>query len=303
MASDASIPVIWHEGTSNGDKRSWYDDAVLMNETFDGVRGFTHHSTFAELPEGSDGAIIVVHGGNEQGRADSVLMDAETLKWSIIVVLCDDESAFNTRLLQAPNRKLWQQMPIPGKHDFCDRFLICGYPNDIHRELAKCRDVNRDLDWFFAGQVTHSRRHHCVKFLDRIPNGTLVKTAGFSQGLSREEYYRTLRRCKIAPCPGGPVTPDTIRVAEALEAGCVPLVDMKPGNRGQYPNGYWKYVLKQDPPFRVVNEWFELPVAMQEELAAFPQKTLKLQEWWANYKRSMQDWLRQDIEELRTRCE
>jgi hypothetical protein len=170
--------------------------------------------------------------------------------------------------------------------------------------LAKCRDFSRDLDWFFAGQITHSRRHHCVRFLENIPRGELIKTGGFSQqALSRTDYYTRMSRCKIVPCPGGPVTPDTIRVAEALEAGCVPIVDSKPGNRSEYPGGYWNYVLKQTPPFTVLDEWWQLPNLMQEELARFPQRQQELQIWWANYKRSMQDWLRQDIEELRSRCE
>lgn len=303
MSNTNTIPVVWHEGSSNADGRSRYADATLLNETFDAVGGFTHHSTFRALPAEARGAVIVVHGGNEAGRETTVLTEADTLQWAIIIVICDDESVFDTRLLQSSKRKLWQQMPIPGKHDFCDRFLICGYPDDIHRELTKVQGIPRNLDWFFAGQVTHSRRHHCVHFLENIPRGVLVKTEGFYQGLPHDEYFRYMASCKVVPCPAGPVTPDTIRLAEALEAGCVPIADDKPGNRSEYPSNYWSYVLKQVPPFVILKEWSLLPDIMRHELAVWHAKSFELQVWWKNYKSSMQDWLRQDIEELRSRCE
>jgi hypothetical protein len=275
---------------------------------FDAVGGFTHHSTFAECPAGAKGAVIVVHGGNQQGRSAQVLVDADTLKWAVVIVMCDDESAFNTKLLLSPKRKLWQQMPIPGKHDFCDRFLICGYPHDAKMEIAKARalyegTVQKDLDWFFAGQITHSRRHHCCHFLEAMPRGILVKTEGFYQGLPHDEYFRNMVRCKVVPCPAGPVTPDTIRLAEALEAGCVPIADNKPGNRSDYPSGYWPFVLKQTPPFHILNEWSLLPETMRSELARWDERNRELQIWWQNYKASMYDWLREDIATLRGRCE
>ena len=305
MPSSNQIPVIWHEGSLDGDKRSHYGNTGLLNEMFDATVSyeFIHGSTFRELPTGSTGAIVVVHGGHEAGRESEILGDVNTLSWSVIIIFGDEEGTFNTRLLQAPNRKLWQQTPIPGKHDFCDRFLICGYPCDTQRELRKLEGTLKDTDWFFSGQISHSRRHLCAHFMQNVPNGDFNRTVGFNQGFDRAEYFQRMARAKIVPCPAGPATPDTIRLAEALESGCIPIADDVPGTRTSYPLSYWRYVLKQEPPFPVLTDWADAPNIVAREVAAFPEKTLKLQAWWIEYKRNMQDWLRSDIKELKAKCE
>ena len=304
MLSSNQIPVIWHEGSLDGDKRSHYGNTGLLNEMFDATAPyeFIHGSTFRELPTDSTGAIVVVHGGHEAGRESEILGDVNTLSWSVIIIFGDEEGTFNTRLLQAPNRKLWQQTPIPGKHDFCDRFLICGYPCDTQRELRKLEGTLKDTDWFFSGQISHSRRHLCAHFMQNVPNGDFNRTVGFNQGFDRAEYFQRMARAKIIPCPAGPATPDTIRLAEALESGCIPIADDVPGTRN-FPLGYWRYVLKQEPPFPVLTDWAQAPSIVAAEVATFPEKIIRLHVWWTEYKRSMRDWLQSDIEELKQKCE
>ena len=299
-----SVSVCWHEGSLDGDSRSRYADAGLLNETFDKLGCCNHYTPFNSLPPDTRGAVVVVHGGNEQNQVDNIVADLNTLKWALVVVFCDDEASFNTRRLVAPNRKIWQQMPIPGKHDFVDRRIICGYPGDAPQHLARFnqRSVDRHLDWFFAGQVNHPRRYACTEQLRRIPNGCLVETPGFWQGLSRPEYYEKMSQAKIIPCPAGPVTPDTIRMAEALEAGCVPLIDDKPGARA-FPTGFWPYVLGENPPFPVISDWSDLPRVMDEQLAQWPANRDRCLLWWTGYKQSWIDNMRADIEELRAKCE
>jgi len=302
-SSLGNIPVCWAEGSLDGDKRSRYADAGLLNETFDALGCFTHYTPFNDLPAGTKGAVVVVHGGNMLGRAAQVLTDLNTLNWSLVIVICDDEASFNTRLLMAPNRKIWQQMPIPYHHDFTDRRIICGYPGDAPQHLARFNQwsVDRPLNWFFAGQVNHSRRYQCAEQLEKRSDGLLVKTPGFWQGLGRPEYYEKMSQAKIIPCPAGPVTPDTIRMAEALEAGCVPLIDDKPGSRA-FPAGFWPYVLGENPPFPVVSNWAALSEIMDDQLSQWPANRDRCLEWWNRYKKSWQDNMRADIEELQTKC-
>lgn len=298
------IPVVWHEGSLDlYDNRSHYALSTLINETFDNSDlQFLHCNTWKQLPEKSTGAIVIVHGGHQRKQLEEVLRDLQTLRWSLVMVMCDDESAFPTRKLLGPNRKIWQQMPIPRVHSFADRLMICGYPKDCQEELGKFPTslmVEKPLNWFFAGQVNHVRRYQCVRALSNIDRGVLVETKSFfEQGLDRYTYYFGLARAKFAPCPSGPVTPDTIRMAEALEAGCIPIVDECPGLTSGYPQEYFKNVFGEYPPFPIIKDWSTLPQIIDKELRDWPQNQIRVQKWWKEYKTKMGIWLKEDIGHL-----
>jgi len=297
------MPVVWYEGVLGLEKRSRYGLASLLNESFDNTREFefVHCSGWADLPVGSKEAIVVVHGEHLLAKVGQIEADLNTLDRALVVLFCDETSMFPGRRLEHPRRKIWLQTPVPnGSSSYANRYLICGYPHDAQTHLNHfdVRSVDRPFDWFFSGQVTHGRRTACVQQLRQMKGGLLNETPGFWQGLERSEYYRRMSQAMIIPCPSGPATPDTMRVAEALEAGCVPLVD---GNcsLANYPEGYWNFVLKSPPPFRIVDDWSKLPQIMDEELAKWPANRDALTQWWVEYKRSMSDWLREDWAALR----
>lgn len=296
------LNVVWHEGANSLDNRSRYGIATLLNEAFDFTKQFEfiHRNTMCQLPPDVDEAIVVVHGEHELHQTDQILHDVNRFRRAIVVIIGDDAAMMNTGLFVAPNRKIWQQMSIPSKHNFASRLLICGYPHDAQMHLSPydAMSVDRPLDWFFAGQVTHVRRRQCVNQLKGMQNGSLVETPGFWQGLDRSEYYRRMSQAKIIPCPSGPVTADTIRVAEALEAGCMPIVDgtcPRPG----YPLNYWQYVLGGQPPFPLIYDWNTLPSVIAQELQRWPNNRNIAVEWWKNYKRSMHRWIPDDMAALR----
>ena len=301
MLSSNQIPVIWHEGVLSWEKRSRYGMSTLLNEMFDNTREFEfiHCSTMADLPQNAAEAIVVIHGEHEFNRVDQIEQDLNRLGRSIVVLACDEPGIFPAARIIRPNRKLWIQTPNPHL-PYGDRFMICGYPHDIHMHLANmdAQSADRPLDWFFAGQVTHGRRQMCMAQLRGMSGGRLFETPGFWQGMPRDIYYKNMTLAKVVPCPSGPATPDSMRVAEALEAGCVPIVDAL-CSRGNYPLGYWDTVLKQKPPFRLIEDWTTLPQVMAEELAKWPANRDTLVQWWLAYKNSMCDWLREDVKALR----
>lgn len=296
----SQVPVVWYEGVSGLEKRSRYGIATLLNDAFDGAREFEfwHQDTMSGV---YDGAVVVLHGDHLRNRVDAIRVDLAALAWALVVVIGDEASVFPSSRITAPNRILWQQMPIPGIHNFAKRKLICGYPHDTQMHLANydAMSVDRPHDWFFSGQVNHTRRRLCVDQLQNLRNGDLVCTPGFWQGLDRAEYYRRMAQAKVVVCPAGVSTPDTLRVAEALEAGCVPIVDGLHYRMG-YPTGYWQYVLGEQPPFPLIeDDWRSLPAVMEKVLSEWPSNRNQCVEWWKSYKRKMVSWMSDDLQAIR----
>lgn len=267
--------------------------ATMLNEVLAGYDA-RFVEGFGQLPVSVNGAIVVFHGQHESKKmnvAEHLMKLASPLDWVIWVSLGDEWCEFPYEVLVHKNQILWVQSPKPGKV-IADRYLIEGYhPNTlpiIHGSPAPVRD----LDWFFAGQVTHLRREQCVNALLKCQHGMLLETRGFFQGMPSEEFYKNLRRAKIAPCPAGPGTPDSFRFAEALECGAVPILDaFSPDG----VKGYWDMVLGAHP-FEVIEDWSTLPDVMAKILGHYEEQQRLTQYWWKRYKMALRTlWLSQDL--------
>lgn len=290
------IPVVWYEGVMGLEKRSRYGIATLLNEAFDGANIQFHHQ---DTIDGVNFGVIVLHGDHLRNKSAEIRTFLDRLTWALVVIIGDEASVFPSYALVAPNRIIWQQMPIPGQHDFAKRKLICGYPHDTQMHLMNydVTKIDRQFNWFFSGQVNHIRRRQCTEQLRKLRNGWLMETPGFWQGLEHAEYFKRMSESKICICPAGAATPDTLRVAEALEAGCLPIVDAR-HHRVGYPDGYWQYVLGENPPFPLVTDWDLLPIVIEKELAEWPANRDKCVLWWREYKRRMSNWMEEDIKLL-----
>lgn len=277
----------------------------MLNDAFDGCEKyeFVHRSTMSELPANVDEAVVVIHGEQELTRVTEIQNDLNRLKRALVIIIGDESGQFPGGRLMTLSRKIWYQFPTPGAHaSYSSRNFPCGYPPDIFEYVTpeKAARVDRSLDWSFLGQITHERRQQCALQMRQLKSGFLLENAGFWQGLDRQKYYDILLDSKIVPCPSGPGTPDSFRFAEALEAGCLPIVeDVCPRHR--YPEGFWQNMFGPNPPFPIVKEWSELSVAMEKALREWPENRNIAYDWWKQYKRRLPEWLAADLDYLRSR--
>jgi hypothetical protein len=153
--------------------------------------------------------------------------------------------------------------------------------------------LERDLDWFFAGQINHQRRQDCIAALN-VTGGESVlwPTQGFGQGLPHDEYIQWMNRTKIVPCPSGPATPDSFRMAEALECGAIPIIDAQSLNPATV--GFWNVVLPQHP-LPLIIDWSTLPKIIEGILADYERIHREIHFWWKRYKLDMRQWLAKDL--------
>jgi len=280
------IPVIWFPERVTSACATMLTE-LIKADNLDELDGF-HHL------EGIEYAMVMFHAQhlNTPYGPERLNNLIRPLRGVILVSLGDEGCTFPYAEVTHPNLKWWIQTPKPGRAP-AGRYLLEGYPPDCAQHLAGIHTSARPLDWFFAGQNTHARRHQLIDVLRLLPNGNLLETSSFWAGYSRHTYYFGLSQAKVAPCPAGPLTPDSFRFAEALEAGCVPVLDAYAPD--EIP-GYWDLTLGPGHSFRVVADWANFPEHLAQILANWEAEHRLTQFWWKRYKLQMRsNWLAQDL--------
>lgn len=277
------IPIVFK--TYNPEIRShFFGEQVFIYELI---------KNFVKEYDGLDdlsGAVIFIRGNDNLNYINQFNEDIAKLKWCLIIVTANENNNGFYKMIKHPNCKIWLQTPVFD--DEADFFLPFGWPTEIEYVENK----NRKYNWFFAGQVTHNRRLQCVNSLTFIRGGKLIKTRGFGQGLSHAEYLAYMTNSKVVPCPGGALAPDTFRVYEALESGCIPIVDKHSG-ASFYNGDYWSKVFGFIP-FVSLNDWRDLPEVMQQELSNFDLRQKEILSWWHNYKLKVKENFINQLNEL-----
>lgn len=302
------VPVIWlslHEGI---DARGPWDTAIL-ERLFDGDEWghgieFTHcvgigtratiHHLGAEWTKYGP-AIVVIPARHHCSPEDIFTINDTLSAWtSVLLILCgDEEGKFPWKDIRHPNIRFWVQMPDPDHyadmHDF-GFFFGNGAP------LIDDTMGEKTSSYFFSGQATNPRRKAAFDGLRRMrrASGNLQMTDGFARGFERAEYVGKMDRAWMAPAPSGPRSVDTFRAYEALEQGCVPLVD-RATPAGE--NHYWEFVY-DEVPFPIIEDWEIVGGIIEDMLPYRHLMSARCSAWWQQRKREMTWRLRHDLAKL-----
>jgi len=276
------LDVVWLSLHDDTIARGYWDQGLLedvLAGAYSTMPPVVHHLA----PEGLDGATVVIPARHHAADADRINDLLSPLRWAVVILTGDEDAAFPAADLRHPRMRLWVQSPHPERHEsVAHRPFPCGYPPHVRPALAAIGDAPRTVDVSFAGQVTHPRRHACAAAVEGL-GGEVHASAGFTQGLAPDSYAALLARSRIVACPSGPVHPDTFRIYEALEAGCVPLVD---GHAPGWGHTWWaRGQFGGDPPFPVVVDWSEIGPVVADVLADWPWWAARAQAWWVAHKR------------------
>jgi hypothetical protein len=270
--------VYWHlsDGWWDTALPRWLLDAAVPCQHVIGIE----NAAFAYV------GVICIPGRHSVEHVEQINEAAKHFEKCLFFLYGDEEGIFPEQKLKHGNCSIWWAMPPYGREFKANSVVINGWPTDAQRLIAKYKvpERVRDYDWSFAGQVTHNRREECQRIASGLPRGCFYATPGFTQGMPRENYYLLMNRSKFVLCPGGPCTVDTFRIAEALEAGAIPIADDKAKNP-LFPPGYWNYVFgENDLPFPIVEDWQALPRILKEWLADYPERKRACRTWWSRKK-------------------
>lgn len=255
--------------------------------------------TFEEAT--GDGVVAVIDGTNAD--VEEVNETLSNYKWVLLIVVCDENNLFKTEELNHPNLKLWVQTPRAEK-DYGDaRFFGVGYGfSSEYRSKFTQEYLLKPTDLFISGQNTHERRNvifsKLFKYQNKNPNDRIRinMTEGFTQGMKPVDYYRNMAMAKIAPCPSGIVSPDSFRLYEALEFGCIPIADDVSPAYEYDSRGYWNRIFP-DAPFSILSD-NNVSSLIDKAKNNYQQKANMIFAWWIGQKRKYAYELVDDIRAL-----
>ena len=138
------------------------------------------------------------------------------------------------------------------------------------------------------GTPHKSSRHDLLHQLSDVSPSYVYKTEKFNKTiLGVKEMSQILSSTKFIPCPNGFVHPETYRVYEALECGCIPIVE----------NAY-KYYDRLFPnnPFIKVKMWKEAKTILETwKKDSIKKKSDECIYWWSKQKNDLQDFIKDKI--------
>lgn len=281
--------------------RGYWDQGILEDLFKDGE--FEHYNNFDWVKHPYDqGAIVIINGRTHVNETPKINADINKLRWVLFIETGDEEATFPWREIKHPIMRVWLQLPRMNVHDDVSFHLPNGYRPETMELLKEIGKQERSIDVYFAGQVNHARREQCVEAMKNLPqevypNNVIVETQGFGEEkISYVSYLENMARSKIVLCPSGVESPDTFRLYEALEAGCLPIVDAFATNNQSW--GFWQYLFKEQPPFPIISYWDKLPDLLPELLKNYPENANKCFSWWQNKKRDIKYKMLADIKEL-----
>lgn len=301
------VPIIWLSYKENTPPRGYWDHGII-EDLFSGKLWrpagynyeFEHHENV--IPD-SNGAVIVFPARAQTDMVDRLNADMARFKWVVLMLTGDEESQFPVEQIKHPNIYIYVMSPREGRHDKY-RKLGTGYPPQAREWLPQWRDEahRRKIDYFFAGQITHERRRDMQQAIETIEEfqhvnnlmGVFLPTKGFTQGDPPDLYYQQMADAKVAFAPSGPETPDSFRLFEALEAGCIPIADTR-SPKGGFSDNYWRWFFGGDVPFPILTSYDQLQGFTIDAVSNWKQKSNRIFSWWQQKKRQFAHQVHMDI--------
>lgn len=259
--------VIWLSLSDEIPAKGYWDQYVLervLNE---------YPQVVASKIQGYKSAIVVIPGEYQGGYIEDINTQLATLEKCVVIITSDEHNNFPIHKLKHKNMKLFTMY---GSKDNDIQLLPIGYPPELDTFRPKYAPV-KDRPVYFSGQVNNASRTALLNSVASDLSGFLNKTGGFSQGVSRKEYYETMASAKAAPAPMGNISPDSFRLWEALEFGCVPIAD----NRWFW-DGYFANI-----PFPIVSGPHQWDGYIRDAIEQYPNLNNEVQAWWLTLKASL----------------
>lgn len=230
-----------------------------------------------------DNAIVVTFAGCPRNSA--YFKKLHDMNYTFGVILLSDECYLEPtdyyQYAQFVFRNYWHKQFAASDNVY---IFPLGYKAGFWKHCARSikKAQERSYIWSFAGQITEKpTRAAMIHALQAIPKHYVHSIDYFAapNSLPVDAYQNLLLNTIFVPCPTGYWNLDSFRVYEALECGCIPIVERNPIDYFRLQFG--------DHPFITVDSWDEATHIIRGLLFNPLQLELyrmRCHQWWLNRK-------------------
>ena len=207
-----------------------------------------------------------------------------------LIHLGDEGGTEDTNLIYNYCKHVWRTFGLPKY--FNNDKITCipiGYksgPNFQNKEIIK-----RNFLWSFMGTIHGASRYDLIHQNQNLKPNFINKTSSFASGesLNSEKYYEIMYDSIFIMVPHGYIHPESYRLYEALEAGCVPIIEN--------PHNFYDNFLLKNPLIKI-NLWKESSEIIKKlfnDKNKLKEKSDEINLWWKNYKKNLQNQFKSKI--------
>lgn len=268
---------------------------------------FQINRAFIKNMHGAGNKVALIHMGDEFGTKDiAAYGDCDLILRNYYFPEMFSREDLKDRILWIPNgfksgvgpRTRESLQPATSRQHLASFMGWIDNPDSFARERESFGRMVRSIRKSKGGRLALfsrwlDRKTHFNKERREFSRSTfqcedlyLLSSSGFASGNNVGLYSAIMENSVFAPCPAGN-SPETIRLYDALESGCIPISMDHLFLRSEDALAAIGPV-----PFPIIQSWDQLPTLLAEmklRLEESPQKILDLQNqcvtWWASYKK------------------
>jgi len=164
-------------------------------------------------------------------------------------------------------------------------FFPLGYKTGFSRPAAGKPAPERRYLWSFVGDAKKSTRASMLEALAGTGDDFVHLTSGFNaaDALPTDRYRQIMDESVFVPCPAGWQNLDNFRAWEALEAGCIPIVERRAGF------DYFANLCGGAYPFPSVIEWREATALVSRDRGELEVLRRRCAQWWQVHKAALRE--------------
>ena len=206
------------------------------------------------------------------------------VKKIFLIHLGDEGGAEKKDLVYPLCEHIWRTFSLPMFKNFKNVTSIpIGYKCDPKQD--KIDILKRNYKWSFLGTTHGSSRYDLLNKHKNIMPNFINLTEDFSgkKSMDTNDYYKILNNSIFAPIPHGYFHPETYRLYEALEAGCIPIIE----NPFQFFDNFLP-----NNPLLSVNSWEDSSTIIKKYLENKKDIEIlrnKINDWWTQHKENLKE--------------